>query len=75
MTGTLKILSFFGNPVWFAGYDAKGKPQFHNPKALFRDRLVPVEMTRQESDAIVKKLKLAKSAMVAFWAWEENPRG
>jgi hypothetical protein len=32
-------------------------------------------MTRQESDAVVKKLKLAKSAMVAFWVWEENPRG
>ena len=75
MTGTLKIQTLLGNPVFFAGFDAKRKPLFHNPKALFRDRLVPVEMTRQESDAVVKKLKLAKSAMVAFWAWEENPRG
>lgn len=75
MLGTLKILSFFGNPIWFAGFDEKRKPRFHNPKSIFPDRLTPLEMTRQESDAVVKKLKLAKSAMVAFWVWEENPRG
>jgi hypothetical protein len=75
MTGTLKIQSIFSNPVWFAGFDEKRKPRFHNPKAIFSDRLTPAEMTRQESDAVVKKLKLAKSASVAFWVWEEKPKG
>ena len=70
MTGTLKIHSFLGNPVFFAGFDEKRKPRFHNPKAIFSDRLTPLEMTRPESDAVVKKLKLAKSPWVAYWVWE-----
>ena len=74
MLGTLHIHSFLGSPVWFAGFDEKRKPRFHNPKSIFPDRLTPLEMTRRESDAVVKKLKLAKSPWVAYWTWEENPR-
>ena len=49
MLGTLKIQPLLGYPVWFAGFDAKGKPRFHNPKAIFPDQLTPLEMTRKES--------------------------
>ena len=75
MTGTLKIQMLFGNPVWFAGFDAKGKPQFHNPKALFRDRLVPVQMTSNEAKTLAKKLKLDKQGGLAFWVWHETTGG
>jgi hypothetical protein len=72
MLGTLKIQPLLGYPVWFAGFNEKGKPLFHNPKALFPDHLTPLEMTRKESERAAKKMKLSSSMMVSYWTWNQK---
>lgn len=72
MQGTLKIQGLIGDPVMFAGFSDKGKPLFHNPKAIFPDKLTPAILTRKESKKVVKKLGLSSSLWVAYWVWDEK---